>query len=278
MRFDWYQATVPENPVVLVEALLAKLAPDGSIEEGPGRHNYRQSFTVRDRDRERVALVLAGGPNGDPNVTASGGACDAFVPALRAEWSAHRVTRADVAEDFAAEGAYEALERCCRAVATSAGVKGRSIVPDDPADGRTYYMGSPSSDVRVRLYDKTAESRRHLPPEAHASIPDHWARLEVQVRPRKQWKQAAAMLDARHFWGFSGWTTDLAAQALKLDVERITMQAGRESDHDRAVRFMIQQYGPTFLRLLEDHGDWQSVGLQIGHLLIEQRGRRRMSA
>lgn len=278
MRFDWYQATVPENPIVLVEALLAQLAPDGSVDEGPGRHNYRQSFTVRDREGDRVALVLAGGPNGHPNVTASGTACDAFVPAVRAAWPEHRVTRADVAEDFAGEGSYEALEGCCRAVGAAAGVKGRAIVPDDPADGRTYYMGAPSSDVRVRLYDKTAEARRHLAPEAHATIPDHWARLEVQVRPRKQWKDAAAHLEARAFWGFARWTTDLAAKALQLDVERIEMQAGRESDHDRAVRFLIQQYGPTLLRMHQEHGDWQAVGLQLGYLVHEQWERRRREA
>lgn len=271
MRFDWYQPTIPENPVRLVDELLARLAPGGEVVEGKGRHNYRQSFVIQNRDRERVALVLAGGPNGDPNVTASGAACTAFVPLVRELWPEHRVTRADVAEDMAAEGAYDELEAICRRVAREAEVKGRAIVPDDPADGRTYYMGAPTSDVRVRLYDKTAETRRHLPPDRHCEVPDHWARLEVQVRPRKEWKGLAASLSPETFWGFARWTSDLAAQALRLQVERLHMNPVRETDHERAYRTLLEQYGRTFARLLEDHGSWAAVGAQIGYDLDRMR-------
>lgn len=274
MRFDWYQPTIPENPIVLVEELLARLAPGGEVREGRGTHNYRQSFTVLSRDRERVALVLAGGPNGDPNVTASGAACDAFVPLVRDRWPEHRVTRADVSEDFAAEGVYDTLEAACRDVVKAAAVKGRAIVPDDPADGRTYYMGAKTSDVRVRLYDKTAESRSHLPPERHAEIPEHWARLEVQVRPRKDWKGLAASLPPETFWGFARWTADLAATTLRLQVERMHMNPARETDHERAYRTLLEQYGRTFVRLLEDHGSWSAVGAQIGYDLERMRRKR----
>ena len=36
MRFDWYQATIPENPIVLVESLLERLAPGGEVIDGRG--------------------------------------------------------------------------------------------------------------------------------------------------------------------------------------------------------------------------------------------------
>jgi hypothetical protein len=264
VRFDWYQPTVPETPQVIVDELLARLAPGGEVREGAGRHNYRQSFTIQSRDGDPVAVVLCGGPNGDPNLTASGAACDAFVPVVRELWPEHRVSRADVAEDFAGEGVYDRLEGACRAVYRELGVKGRAIVPDDPRDGRTYYGGAPSSDVRVRLYDKTAEARRHLPEARHAEVPDHWARLECQVRPRNQAKDMACRMRPEQFWGCARWTAQLAAMAMRLDVDRIAMNPARESDHDRAYRFLLQQYGRTFLRLLHDHGSWAAVGAQIG--------------
>lgn len=276
MRFDWYQPTIPENPTVLVDELLRRLAPGGTVVEGRGRHNYRQSFTVQNRERERVALVLAGGRNGDPNVTASGPACDAFVPLVRELWPEHRVTRADVAEDFARQGAYEGLEAVCRGVAVAAGVKGRAIVPDDPTEGRTYYMGAATSDVRVRLYDKTAESRRHLPEARHAEIPEHWARLEVQVRPRKVWKSLASWMPEQHFWGCAEWTKQLAAAALQLDAERIRMNPARETDHDRAWRTVLTQYARMWQHRLKDHGSWAAVGCQIGLDLEELETQRRM--
>lgn len=276
MHFDWYQATIPENPVVLVETLKAALAADGDVVEGRGRHNYHQSFRVRDARGERVAEVLAGGANGHPNVTASGGMTEAFVKVVREAWPAHRVTRFDAAEDLAQEGAFEGLETVCRGVAKDLGVRGRAIVPDDPAEGRTYYLGAPSSDNRVRLYDKTAETRAKLPPERHGEIPDHWARLEVQVRPRKEWKAFAAQATPEQAWGFAGWTHELAKRAFSLQVERITMYAGRETDDERAFRFMVLQYGPLLQRMFRDLGSWDCVGLTIGEAITAQQTARRL--
>lgn len=275
MRFDWYQATIPEHPVTLVDSILSRLAPGGDVEQGRGRHNYHQSFTVRDIRGDRVALVLAGGPNGHPNATASGVATDGFVDLVREAWPEHRVTRFDAAEDFCEPGAFEMAESVCREVARDLGVKGRAIVPDDPAEGRTYYMGAPSSDVRVRLYDKAAEVRRSLPPERHSEIPENWVRLEAQVRPRKEWRERAAHVTPEQAWGFAGWTHELARRAFELQVERITMQAGRETDHERAYRFMLRQYGGALRQMFADLGSWECVGLTIGDDLERMERQRR---
>ena len=274
MRFDWYQATIPENPVVLVETLKHALAPDGDIVEGRGRHNYHQSFRVRNARGERVAEVLAGGSNGDPNATASGIFTQGFVDVVRGSWPEHRVTRFDAAEDMAQQGALEALEATCRELAKDLGIKGRAVVPDDPSEGRTYYLGAPSSDTRVRLYDKSAEARAKLPPERHGEIPDHWARLEVQVRPRKEWKMFAARATPEQAWGFAGWTHELAKRALSLHIERITMQSGRETDDERAFRFMVLQYGPLLQRICRDLGSWECVGLTVGEAIAAQKAAR----
>lgn len=275
MRFDWYQPTISENPIVLVETLKASLAADGEIIEGRGRQNYRQSFRILDARGERVAEVLAGGSNGDPNVTASGIVTPRFVEVVREFWPEHRVTRFDAAEDMAQEGALDTLEAVCRGLAKDLGIRGRAVVPDDPLEGRTYYLGAPSSDTRVRLYDKTAETRGKLPPERHDEVPDHWARLEVQVRPRKEWKRYAAQATPEQAWGFAGWTHELAKRALSLQIQRITMQAGRETDDERAFRFMVMQYGPLLQRMLRDLGSWDCVGLTIGEAIKKHQEQRR---
>lgn len=275
MRFDWYQASIPENPVVVVETLRNTIGGGGTVEEGRGRHNYHQSFMIRDRAGDRVATVLCGGPNGNPNVTASGEATERFVGLVRESWPVHRVTRFDAAEDFCAPGSFESLETVCRGVAQELGVKGCAIVPDNVSEGRTYYLGSASSDVRVRLYDKTAEVRRALPVDRRAEIPENWSRLEVQVRPRKEWKAYAAQAAPEQAWGFAGWTTELAARACALDVERIMMQAGRETDEERRHRFMLQQYGNHLRQLYADLGSWECVGKTLGDDLARMAERSR---
>lgn len=274
MRFDWYQATIPENPVLLVDSILARLAPGGEVIDGKGRHNYHQSFTIKAASGDRAAVVLCGGPNGHPNVTASGNSTMPFVEHVREHWPEHRVTRFDAAEDFAAPGSFDQLEQVCRRVAGEFDVKGRAIVPDDLAEGRTYYMGAPSSDVQVRLYDKTAETRRRLPAERANEVPDDWSRLEVQVRPRKDFKALAAHIEPEHAWGFARWTSRLASEAMALDVPRIKMNAARESDDQRAYRYMILQYGQMLQRLLHDLGSWECVGRTMGDD-IERRMREK---
>ena len=211
MRFDWYQATIPDHPLDVVQAVHSSLAPGGEVQEGRGQNGYRQTFTIRQQDGDRVAVVMCGGNNGaHPNAMASGAVAHPFASLVRELWPAHKVTRVDAAEDMAEEGAYEALEGVCRALAQERGLKGRRILPDDPAEGRTYYIGSPASDVLTRLYDKTAETRRNLPPERHGEVPDHWVRIEARVRPRKEAGYVAASLTPEQVWGCSAWTHELA--------------------------------------------------------------------
>lgn len=267
MRFDWYSATIPEHPIALVEALLAELAPGGEVREGRGRQNYHQAFDVRGADGDRVALVLAGGPNGHPNATASGVMTDAFVPLVRARWPKHRVARFDAAEDFRDVTAWERLFGVCREVADECRVKGISYVPDNLAEGRTYYLGAPSADVRVRLYEKTAEVRKKLPENRWGEVPDNWVRLETQVRPRKEFKAVAAVVAPEVAWGFSGWSREVAIRAMQLDVERIKMQAGRETDYDRQFRYFIKQWSRLLCQMHHDHGSWECVGLTIGEAI-----------
>lgn len=275
MRFDWYQATVPASPVDLAYLFLSAMAEGGEIKSGKGRFNYHQSLTVFDRDGDRKAVILAGGPNGDPNVTLSGESTPCGVAALRGAFPTHRVTRFDAAEDFVAENAWETLEGVCRSVATDHQVKGRAIVPDDVTEGRTYYIGAPSSDVRVRLYEKTAQIRKTLPQDRWQEVPEGWSRLEAQVRPKHpQVKAFAAGLEPEDIWGFSDWTKELARRAMHLEVERLHAQIKRERDDDRALRVMVEQYANVLQRLHDDLGDWLCVGMTIGEAVKKLQSSR----
>ena len=222
MHFDWYQATIPEVPNHLVEILKRELAPLGTVETGRGRHNYNQSILIRSQGGERVACVLAGGSNGHPNVTSSGNVTSDFVEIVRAYWPNHNVTRFDAAQDFVSDDSWQKLEDCCRLVTAEHQVKGRAIVPDDASEGRTYYMGAPSSDVRARLYEKTQELRKDLPPTRWHEVPEGMTRLELQVRPKHPDARAyASTCTPEQVWGFSRWSRELAEKAFLLNVERI---------------------------------------------------------
>lgn len=58
---------------------------------------------------------------------------------------------------------------------------------------------------------------------------------------------------------------------MRLEVERIQMNPARQTDHERAYRTMLEQYGKTLYRQLADLGSWAAVGAQLGYDLEQLR-------
>ena len=276
MHFDWYQATIDVDVNTIIDHLGSEAgdAPD-QIREGKGRHNYSHSTALLDGNGERIFEMLHGGKNGAPNVTASGHYAAWFAETVRTKWPHHRVSRLDVAQDVVQEGAYERMEAVCRDVSKRGRVKGLAMVPEDIADGRTYYLGSKASDRQVRLYDKTAEVRSKSPRITHADVPEHWTRIELQWRPKKHDKDFAALWDVESCWFTGGWTAAVARRLLDLDLNRIN-GAPWKPDPDRAMMFLIQQYGRHLEKLAEKAGGWAAAGEQLGSMVEARRRHSRL--
>lgn len=269
MRFDWYAGTVQglENPMVMV-GTFRELLPVSEVQEARGLHGYRQRFRLLGRDGSELASVMVGGIE-YPHAWASGQDTPAFVEAFRTAYPVHRVTRMDAAEDFDSEGSYLQLRGVCKAVRERTGVKGREIVPDQPEDGRTYYLGSPSSPVRTRLYEKGLQERARTIGDPKA-ISANWTRLEAQVRPQKAARDTAATATPEQAWGYAQWLQTLAAESMGLDIPRVQGRVWQPSDDERAMAFMVSQYAGHLDRLRRDLGDWACVGLQLGQMVQDE--------
>ena len=141
---------------------------------------------------------------------------------------------------------------------------------DFPEKGRTLYMGSQSSPVRMRLYEKGLQ-----PEYAHLNRPN-WARIEVQVRPAKEAKETFASLSPLEVWGASRWTRDIAAKVLEQHID--PHPAGttyRLTDRETALRWMCKQYGQHLASLAQDLGGWECVGLTLNEIMTAQaKGRQ----
>lgn len=259
-RFDWMQATIRDDVDHISETFAELLG--GQVEKGRGLNGYRESRVIK-RDDETLAKVLFGG-NGNPHLIASGAATDEAVPILRDHWTlSHEVTRMDSAQDFDSEGAFSLIRGVMVDLAVSSNI---SITEIESTKGgvrsRTVYLGSPSSRMRVRLYEKG--HFEHQLGNTDASL--GWVRLEAQVRPSGEARRTAGGLDALGAWGLSRWTRELALVALGAVVEPVTMQARREPDYMRAFRSMQRQYGATLARALIVEGSWEAVGRRLGVL------------
>ena len=274
-RFDWYQATVRASPGEVLHSLggLAVAGQWEHLKRPPLGYNVGQRLVD---DDGLVCQLWWGGVHEHPHCVFSGETAPAGADLLRGEFAArHSVSRADVCIDYADEGAYDRLQASALEVAAARNVKvgtaGDHLLTKQ---GRTVYLGGRGSHTRLRIYDKAAELRdKHSNDLAMLlQVPDHLARLEVQVRPQtREAKLSAASAAPLELMGSAAWMRLLMLEVAGLDLE--PFQAGRvwrQSDDDRAYAAVLAQYGGMFKRRKLLHGSWDCLGLQIGADLEER--------
>ena len=274
VRFDAYTATGHD---IDVSAVLGWLFSDGwgqSLHQGAGFHTFKERIWVTDSAGDQIGAVQYGGARqGDRvMVEVKGEHTPRVVEALRSACE-HRCTRADVCADFDAPGAYGRVLKFVVEVKKAHKLYGerRGDWEDHPEKGRTQYLGASSSPIKARLYEKGLQ-----PEYAHLAMPN-WVRLELQVRPQKDAKAEYSKLAPIDVWGASKWTRELAAAVLLEHVD--AHPAGtvyKLTDRDHKLRWMLRQYGPALVSLVEDCGGWDVAGLTLQEMLrdMKQRARR----
>ena len=257
MRFDWYAATVTApHEEVLGEACEAfELA---GVEMIRPRHGYRYAAAVTRGDR-RLAEVLWGG-NPGCHVIGTGEDAPAVSELLRERWPVHRVTRVDVAEDYAAPGVWDELVSVVLELADRHELKVRHVGDfHRQEDGRTVYVGAPSSVGRVRVYEKGLQV---------GGDPD-WVRVELVARPsRREARVAMAALSPPACWGVTSWCAELAEELGAEAVARF--KAGtvyQPGNVERARAALLHQYGKTLTGWADEAGGWSQLGEVIGNML-----------
>lgn len=258
MRFDWYQASVPDVPPEVVMAALGRSEYYGDwVQSRPGKgYDTGFHFVVGDEVKFRLNH---GGQNEEygANVTATGGDAPKLAEALRRNFPRHRVSRLDSCEDYHHADAYEYLRGIGLRIAKECNVAVREITKPlvESDDGCTLYLGSPSSAISGRIYEKGKQ----------LGVGTEWVRAELQVRPQKQVKDVAAMLSPEQVWGLAKWATALAVELGNSSIQRVDVQIYQPADDERAYRWALKQYGPLLTRMMAVHGSWEALGAQIGY-------------
>lgn len=265
-RFDAYTATTraakPENLFPMLWLM------DDKVRQGKGHHGFEHRASFVGFDGAEAGSVSWGGTHGDlVMIEAKGERTPQVVEQLRASYE-HRCTRVDSCHDVEEPGAFESLLKPCIQVKKDYKLKGSKAGDweDFPEDGRTLYIGANTSPVKLRLYEKG-----HQPEYRHLSRPD-WVRIELQVRPSKDAKDAYSRADSLEVWGASAWTRELAG--LVLAAELAPLPAGtvyKLSERERALRFMCKQYGAHLMGLKNELGGWDEVGQKLAEMIRIER-------
>lgn len=254
-RFDWYQGTVEMPSDDLIE-LAATVLGDESPVPAPARNGYARGWEIR-KDGARSAVVFEGGIHDFPHVSATGENAPPLASFLRGSSRSHRVSRADVCVDTDTPGAFEKMFQALRGIARTSNLTATFMHnPDSGEAGATYYLGSKTSEVRARLYEKG----KQLP---EAERPD-WVRFEIQARPQKDRKAWAADASEWDLLGYAHWSRRFASETLAVAATAPPTRSERVSDLEGALRTLSAQYGKRMLELLERHnGDVGSFGLEL---------------
>lgn len=247
-RFDWYSATFEDLDDGRIPAALA-LALGASVSRGTGKLGYAQCATIEHEDQTLARVYSGSARPGEVHIEISGDSCDRVVPLVRRMWPGHRVSRADSAMDFAAD--FAALDHRALAFAVENKLQYRLVT--DSEGGATRYIGSPKSNVSVRVYKKSEQMRKVFP-DAADSVPDGIVRAEIQARPNSKNKAVVAIMTPDALWGLGKWTQDFAATFLDIEAERVEAHFRRPSDWSRALHWMGHQYGPVVRRRVEAVG------------------------
>lgn len=257
--WDWTQTTHEAKGSGLVSREVASDlvgALGGAIHvPGGGLRSWEKSVVAYDADGFKIGTVYWGGRT-DVHVVSTSSAAERARSRVVALHDA-RTSRVDTRVDTLAP--YDELADLC---VEAAGLKARVVRYESEqggvSTGRTLYVGSPKSNVRVRLYEKWLESP--------GQYVEGTNRVEVQLRPPSRAKGLV-----------SGWSraetfcaTELSrrvAAALGSEVARPgTLEKERGTpDLERTLASMGRQYGPGVRRWLDITGG--ELGTVLDRLL-----------
>jgi DNA relaxase NicK len=264
MEFDWYSATLKGEPREILAALvegqeLADVVPCRAL------NGYERAAQVR-RGSEVLGAVQWGGNSETVHAFGSGAAAPHLAEVMRERFPEHRVTRADVREDYDGEDVWSQLYGLALGVADEFQVKTRQHGDFHRGeDGRTVYVGSRHSPVQLRVYEKGRQLPEYKRP--------YWVRSELMVLPAKlEQRRAFAVAVPAEFYGASRWSKAYFERVTGCEVERC--RAGtvhRQADDDRAEFYMLRQYGGLLERLAGRLGSWGALGDHLGERLRAER-------
>lgn len=257
VRFDWYQATIDghKDDEGRVPWALSSLL-GGKLSDGKPRHGYAVCKVVEKEGKVLAQVYERSAREGEVHVVTTSDACDDVVPVIRDHWPTHRVSRADSAIDLLAD--FAPLDELVLGFAVQRGISFRFTTDDK--GGATRYLGSPSSETMLRVYKKSEELRAKYPDQAHA-VPEGIVRAELQVRPGKRdAKERLSTSDAADVWGFSQWSTDLAAEVLNMQAVRAPTHFRKPTDWESQLHWLGRQYGPAIRSRARDVGLMDALG------------------
>lgn len=246
LRVDWFGATVEiETPGLLAMMQIIAGSDDRLVMiDGKGAHGYKRRIYVE--GNQFACTIFDLGNGGWPYIEATGASADTVRRIALTLNVAGRVSRIDIASD-STEG-WIAAERKVHEWAdahpkTVIGMAGDHYRGEK---GRTYYVGSPQSSRRVRVYEKGIQLGEDI----------NWIRCEYQFRPHGK---------AEREWAFNASLEELANSSRAFVALRATDGLYAPPRYARPERQPILALARQYGNALREHvpSAWHEIYLYL---------------
>lgn len=217
-----------------------------------------------------IAQVMHGGSNPNPNIKTSGQYSEEVRNIVVSKFPNGKISRVDSAYDsYSGTQEFKKIVAWAEERAKQLRINCRWIINSDDSIGNTLYIGSKTSRVQVRIYEKGKQMKYKS---------GEWWRAEVQLRPDTRSKGSSYNLSAGSVWGASQFTRELYSQmgGIRLAASGFRMPS-EYKDLDTRASYMVTQYGQVLRDLVADEGG--SVLAVIARLdrIAESLGKDRIS-
>lgn len=260
-RWDWYQSTVlvqcPQQSG-LVDHLL-RAWPLSDWVPAKNLNGYLYGGAVKRGDK--VLCHACWGGNTGVNCKTTSDESPVLAEALRSFHASHLPTRVDACMDWVESGLYDSLA----AFMIEFAMNNRLSITQQGDwirnEGRTLYVGSKDSVVRLVLYEKGYEQGGNAPRE--------WVRVEVRIRPDRKQRQMVSTWSAETAFE-AGWCADAFSALGWEDLKRKSVgKPWVPSDDERARLALCKQYKAILEKWVGEVGTWEDLGPAIRRLIEE---------
>lgn len=200
-KWDAYRATIKENSWSSVKELIPDFYPSAVAEESRPFYGYDKALTLK-IDGDRVLTVYRGGNNGSVCLESTGAISGVLRDMLVSSGCDFRPSRMDACLDYDEEGLSDALFDFGKWFASEEDLKINMQGDWHRGRARTLYIGSRSSPVFMRIYEKGHKAID----EGDVTASPNWVRIEIECKPDKKRRSVFAEYQPADLFR-SGWSS-----------------------------------------------------------------------
>lgn len=236
---------------------LSNMLGGSIVESSKGQSSYPNMAMIQgERDQGRFNIRCrygSGRRNMNMSVACSGFITQEFKEALLKLDVWYYITRIDIAMDWI--GDFEEWHHVCKEFRKKRGLKSGTIGDwEDGEDGRTYNMGSRTSESYARLYEKGIEMQQ----KGYEGVPDNLLRCELELKPIKEKRELVQDFDLIHMLSLSKVGTDLFNHLFELGIVPSKHDYTIRDDIWIALSHVAVQYRRHFQQAIAEKG-WEEI-------------------